>query len=170
MIPVTAGKNTAKTVQKPSTLSGSPAAATGSAVATPYVSAPSDSRADVLRALTHAPDGSSFGLLCAPNRARPCAVVIYPLGVGLEAGECGQDQRGTTFIGRTVVVAEAGKVPLTGLKDALRNADPDFSERRLGYRNFGSFVRAAEARGLIRITGKDDARVVQPPPKRRRRR
>ena len=68
------------------------------------------------------------------------------------------------------VVAEAGKVPLTGLKDALRNADPDFSERRLGYRNFGSFVRAAEARGLIRITGKDDARVVQPPPKRRRRR
>ena len=69
----------------------------------------------------------------------------------------------------TTVVADAKKVPLTGLKDALRKADPEFSERRLGYRNFGSFVRAAEARNLIRITGKDDARVVQPPAKRRRR-
>ncbi len=63
----------------------------------------------------------------------------------------------------TSVVASAKDLPLTGLKDALRNADPDFSERRLGYRNFGSYVRAAEARGLIRVTGKDDRRRVLPP-------
>ena len=69
----------------------------------------------------------------------------------------------------TSVVGDAKSLPLTGLKDALRKADPDFSERRLGYRNFGSFVRAAEARGLIRITGKDDARTVKPPSRRRRR-
>ena len=65
------------------------------------------------------------------------------------------------------VVKEAKEVPLTGLKDVLRNADPDFSERRLGYRNFSSFVRAAEARGLVRITGKNDARVVGLPSRRR---
>jgi uncharacterized LabA/DUF88 family protein len=70
----------------------------------------------------------------------------------------------------TSVVADAEKVPLTGLKDVMRNVDPDFSERQLGYRNFSSFVDAAEARGLIRVTGKDDARVVQPPAKGRRRR
>ncbi len=64
------------------------------------------------------------------------------------------------------VVTEAKQVQLTGLKDAMRRADPEFSERRLGYRNFGSFVRAAEARGLVRLTGKADARVVQPPTRR----
>ncbi len=68
------------------------------------------------------------------------------------------------------VVTEAKQVPLTGLKDALRNVDADFSERRLGYRNFGSFVRAAEARGLISITGKDDGRVVRLPSRGRSRR
>ena len=68
------------------------------------------------------------------------------------------------------VVTEAKQVPLTGLKDALRKSDGDFSERRLGYRNFGSFVRAAEARGLIKITGKDDGRIVRLPSRGRSRR
>jgi hypothetical protein len=68
------------------------------------------------------------------------------------------------------VVTDAKQVPLTGLKDALRNVDADFSERRLGYRNFGSFVRAAEARGLIKITGKDDGRIVRLPSRGRSRR
>ena len=67
------------------------------------------------------------------------------------------------------VVSEAGSLPLSGLKDALRKADPTFSERRLGYRNFGSFVTAAEARGVIKITGKSDGRMVTAPKKRKSR-
>lgn len=68
------------------------------------------------------------------------------------------------------VVRAAGEIPLTGLKTAMRKQDPDFSERRLGYRNFGSFVQAAEARNLIRIEGEADDRMVQPPKRPRSRR
>jgi uncharacterized LabA/DUF88 family protein len=69
----------------------------------------------------------------------------------------------------TTLVKEDGPIALSGLKTALRKRDPDFSERNLGYRNFGSFVTAAEARGIISITGKDDARMVKAPSRRRRR-
>ncbi len=67
------------------------------------------------------------------------------------------------------LVKEDGPIPLTGLKTALRKKDSDFSERNLGYRNFNSFVTAAEARGVIKITGKSDGRMVTAPSKRRRR-
>ena len=67
------------------------------------------------------------------------------------------------------LVKEEGPIPLTGLKTALRKRDADFSERNLGYRNFNSFVTAAEARGVIKITGKADGRMVAPPTKSRRR-
>lgn len=69
-----------------------------------------------------------------------------------------------------VVVAETKEIPLSGLKTAMRKADPEFSERRLGYRNFGSFVRAAEARGLIEVKGERDESVVRAASRRRRRR
>ena len=59
------------------------------------------------------------------------------------------------------VVTAAGEVPLTGLKTAMKKQDPDFSERNLGYRNFGGFVRAAEARNLIVVEGEDDDRMVK---------
>ena len=67
------------------------------------------------------------------------------------------------------LLKDEGPIPLTGLKTALRKRDPDFSERNLGYRNFGSFVTAAEARGVIAISGKADGRMVKAPSKRRRR-
>ena len=67
------------------------------------------------------------------------------------------------------VVGDAKKVPYTGLKDALLKADSGFSEANLGFRNFGSYVRSAEARNLIRVTGKNDDRVVKLAPKSRRR-
>ena len=60
------------------------------------------------------------------------------------------------------VVRKAEEIPLSGLKTALRKEDESFSERRLGYRTFGAFVRAAEARHLIAIAGKGDGRVVTP--------
>jgi uncharacterized LabA/DUF88 family protein len=52
-------------------------------------------------------------------------------------------------------------LPFTGLKTAMRKQDRSFSERNLGYRNFGDFVRAAEARGIITVTGTDNSRVVK---------
>ena len=61
----------------------------------------------------------------------------------------------------TTVVGDAKSVPYTGLKQALLKADSSFSEANLGFRNFGSFVRSAEARDLIKVTGKNDDRVVK---------
>lgn len=66
------------------------------------------------------------------------------------------------------VVGEAKSIKFTGLKDALLKADGSFSEGNLGFRNFGSYVRSAEARGLIKVTGKNDERVVKPATRRRR--
>ena len=65
------------------------------------------------------------------------------------------------------VVGDAKSVPYTGLKDALLKADKSFSEQNLGFRNFGSFVRSAEARSLIKVTGKNDDRVVKLAAKKR---
>jgi uncharacterized LabA/DUF88 family protein len=59
------------------------------------------------------------------------------------------------------VVKAAKEVPLTGLKTALRKSDDSFSERKLGYRSFSAFVKAAEARHLIKVTGRGDSRVVE---------
>ncbi|MDH3499647.1 MAG: NYN domain-containing protein [Acidimicrobiia bacterium] len=59
------------------------------------------------------------------------------------------------------VVGAAKEIPLTGLKTALKKQDDNFSERLLGYRNFGSFVRDAEARHVITVAGRGDARVVK---------
>jgi hypothetical protein len=64
------------------------------------------------------------------------------------------------------LLTDIKQVKLTGFKQALRKLDSDFSEKRLGYRNFGSFIRAAEARKLIKVTGKGDARIVKLGPKR----
>jgi uncharacterized LabA/DUF88 family protein len=69
----------------------------------------------------------------------------------------------------TTVVGGQPDIALSGLKTALRKADADFSERNLGFRNFGSFVRAAEARGLVEVHGEGDDQVVRLPSRRRRR-
>ena len=67
----------------------------------------------------------------------------------------------------TKVVGDAKSLPYTGLKDALLKADKSFNEANLGFRNFGSFVRSAEARDLITVTGKNDERVVKLAARRR---
>ena len=68
----------------------------------------------------------------------------------------------------SALLNEEKAVALTGLKTAIRKRNPDFDERALGYRNFGSFLTAAEARGVIKITGKSDGRMVTAPKKGRR--
>ena len=67
------------------------------------------------------------------------------------------------------LLTKEAAVPLTGLKTALRKLDADFDERSLGYRNFGSFLTALEARGVIKVTGKSDGRMVTLPRGRKKR-
>jgi OST-HTH/LOTUS domain len=51
-----------------------------------------------------------------------------------------------------VVLDLAGKdgtVALSGLKNQLRRVRPDFSEKKLGYRSFLQFCRAASTGGVV---------------------
>jgi uncharacterized protein (TIGR00288 family) len=53
---------------------------------------------------------------------------------------------------RSVVFDLAGRdgsVPLSGLKNQLRKARPDFSEKKLGYRSFLQFCKAAAANAIV---------------------
>ncbi|HEY8474361.1 MAG TPA: NYN domain-containing protein [Natronosporangium sp.] len=52
---------------------------------------------------------------------------------------------------RSVVsdLSKGGPVALSGLKDQLRRVRPDFSEKKLGYRSFLQFCRAAATSGVI---------------------
>jgi uncharacterized protein (TIGR00288 family) len=53
---------------------------------------------------------------------------------------------------RSVVLDLAGRdgsVPLSGLKNQLRKARPDFSEKKLGYRSFLQFCKAAATNAIV---------------------
>ncbi|SCG73490.1 PIN domain-containing protein [Micromonospora inositola] len=55
---------------------------------------------------------------------------------------------------RTVVQELAGSdgtVALSGLKNQLRRARPDFSEKKLGYRSFLQFCKAAATSGVVEL-------------------
>ncbi|MEV0808381.1 PIN domain-containing protein [Micromonospora sp. NPDC050200] len=55
---------------------------------------------------------------------------------------------------RTVVQELAGSdgaVALSGLKNQLRRARPDFSEKKLGYRSFLQFCKAAATSGVVHL-------------------
>lgn len=56
----------------------------------------------------------------------------------------------------------AGGVPLSGLKDHLRRAQPSFTEKAFGYRSFLQFSRAAETAGVITLEKVDDGYLVRP--------
>ena len=61
---------------------------------------------------------------------------------------------------RTVVTelqSRGGPPVLSGLKDQIRKVQPDFSEKKYGYRGFLQFCRAAETHGLISLAWNDDA-------------
>jgi hypothetical protein len=42
-------------------------------------------------------------------------------------------------------------VALSGLKDEMRKANPDFSEKQYGYGGFLQFVKAASAKGVVEM-------------------
>ena len=61
---------------------------------------------------------------------------------------------------RSVVAARSGKngtVVLSGLKNHVLKQRPDFSEKKLGYRGFLQFCRAAQTRGLVTLDWDDSA-------------
>jgi uncharacterized protein (TIGR00288 family) len=61
---------------------------------------------------------------------------------------------------RSVVLDLAGRegsVPLSGLKNQLRKVRPDFSEKKLGYRSFLQFCRAAATSGAVDLRWSPDA-------------
>ena len=55
------------------------------------------------------------------------------------------------------VVAETSPTPLSGLKDALRARQPEFSEKRFGYGGFLQFCKAARTRGVVTMEWDDEA-------------
>lgn len=60
---------------------------------------------------------------------------------------------------RSVVLdlaGDDGAVALSGLKNQLRRVQPDFSEKKLGYRSFLQFCKAA-ASGVVRLRWDPDA-------------
>ncbi|MEV0155168.1 NYN domain-containing protein [Micromonospora sp. NPDC050686] len=62
---------------------------------------------------------------------------------------------------RSVVVQDlagaGGTAALSGLKNQLRRARPDFSEKKLGYRGFLQFCRGAAAAGAVDLRWSDEA-------------
>jgi uncharacterized protein (TIGR00288 family) len=50
-----------------------------------------------------------------------------------------------------------GSVALSGLKNQLRKAQPDFSESKLGYRSFLQFCKAAATSGVVDLRWSPDA-------------
>ncbi|MEU5566474.1 NYN domain-containing protein [Micromonospora musae] len=55
------------------------------------------------------------------------------------------------------VGGEGAAVALSGLKDQLRRARPDFSEKKLGYRSFLQFCKAAATAGAVHLRWNPDA-------------
>ncbi len=50
-----------------------------------------------------------------------------------------------------------GGVPLSGLKNQLRRVRPDFSEKKLGYRSFLQFTKAAATSGVVELQWSPEA-------------
>jgi uncharacterized LabA/DUF88 family protein len=55
------------------------------------------------------------------------------------------------------VVAEEGEAALSGLKNKVRRLEPKFSEKKLGYRSFLQFAKAASTGGAVDLEWNADA-------------
>jgi hypothetical protein len=53
--------------------------------------------------------------------------------------------------------SRGGPPQLSGLKNKLRKVQPDFSEKKYGFRGFLQFVKAAETQGFVDLEWDDDA-------------
>jgi hypothetical protein len=50
-----------------------------------------------------------------------------------------------------------GAVALSGLKNQVRKIEPGFTEKKLGYRSFLQFTKAAATAGAVDLTWSPDA-------------
>jgi uncharacterized LabA/DUF88 family protein len=68
------------------------------------------------------------------------------------------------------LVGDDGAVALSGLKNQLRRIRPDFNEKKLGYRSFLQFTKAAATSGAVHLGWSNEADdyllTVKPPPTR----
>ena len=55
------------------------------------------------------------------------------------------------------LAGEDGSVALSGLKNQLRKVQPDFSEKKLGYRSFLQFCKAAATSAVVELRWSSDA-------------
>ncbi|MEU5944752.1 PIN domain-containing protein [Micromonospora sp. NPDC047465] len=55
------------------------------------------------------------------------------------------------------LAGDEGAVALSGLKNQLRRARPDFSEKKLGYRSFLQFCKAAATSGIVDLRWSQEA-------------
>jgi hypothetical protein len=55
------------------------------------------------------------------------------------------------------VAGDGGAVALSGLKNQLRRVQPDFSEKKLGYRSFLQFCKDAATSGVVELRWSPDA-------------
>ncbi|GAA0445446.1 hypothetical protein Aca07nite_03210 [Actinoplanes capillaceus] len=65
--------------------------------------------------------------------------------------------REAAFILLKAAVTDAGPVALSGLKNRVRKVAPDFSEKKLGYRSFLQFAKAAATAGAIDLAWSPEA-------------
>ncbi len=113
----------------------------------------------------------SFGELLRNLSARGRLVLADSARQGDPVVAFPEDGRGEAaafdLLARTVTkLGKGAPVPLSGLKDEIRKADPVFSEKQLGYSGFLQFVRAARANGVVELDYDEDSgayavRVVQ---------
>lgn len=79
--------------------------------------------------------------------------------VGFTDAAGGQEEEAFDLLRKVVgsVEKRSGPPSLSGLKDRMRNRDPQFSEKRFGYSGFLQFAKAARTRGVIELDWDDDA-------------
>jgi uncharacterized protein (TIGR00288 family) len=64
--------------------------------------------------------------------------------------EHGDQEAGFALL-RSVVLEAGGEAALSGLKNQVRRVRPDFSEKKLGYRTFLQFCKAAATAGAVQL-------------------
>ncbi|MCO1653637.1 NYN domain-containing protein [Pseudonocardia humida] len=89
-----------------------------------------------------------------PGSAQGDPEVTFPQGESAEAAEAAAFRLLVEVITR--LRTPSSRPQLSGLKNQMRKREPGFSEKRYGFNNFLSFVRAARARDLVVMEWDED--------------
>lgn len=71
--------------------------------------------------------------------------------VSFPEGGRGEGEAFDLLVATIKAMKTADPVALSGLKDEMRKADPNFSEKQYGYGGFLQFVKAASAKGVVEM-------------------